>query len=258
VTWHIVLPALFALGFWWFATGAILYIDGLPRHTFKWSLSVAGVLWMLALWGLWATAGDTSVRGAYVAFSCSLLVWGWHEMAFLMGLLTGPRRSACPPGAQGWARVQYAVQAVLYHELALVAQLGLLCLMLQDAANPVGWWTFGVLWLMRLSAKLNVFLGVRNLNEQWLPVPLKYLHSYFRQRPANGLFPLSAVLIAAAAVATWQGAAAASTDTFHGAALSFVATLFTLALLEHLLMVLPLSADALWGWAWRSRVTPVE
>lgn len=253
MTWHIVLPALFALVFWWASTGAILYVDGLPRHTYKWSLLAAGLLWAAALWGLWTTAADTSVVGAYAAFSCALLVWGWHEMAFLMGVLTGPRRSACPGGARGWARVQYAVQAVLYHELALLAQLGLLWLVLRDAPNPVGWWTFGVLWIMRLSAKLNVFLGVRNLNEQWLPPGLKYLHSYFRQRPANALLPLSLALSALAAVMAWQDATAASTDTFHGAALSFVATLFSLAWVEHVLMVLPLSADALWGWAWRSR-----
>ena len=33
-------------------------------------------------------------------------------------------------------------------------------------ANQVGTWTFLVLWVMRLSAKLNVFLGVPNLTER--------------------------------------------------------------------------------------------
>jgi hypothetical protein len=33
------LPVLFALFLWWFSTGAILYLDGLPQRTFKWSMA---------------------------------------------------------------------------------------------------------------------------------------------------------------------------------------------------------------------------
>ena len=258
MTWQLVLPSVFTLLFWWFSTGAILYIDGLPRRTYKWSLLAGGALLALALWGLRATGQDTSVQGAYVAFSCALVVWGWHEMAFLMGFISGPRRSACPADARGWARVRYAAQAVLHHEMALVVQLGVLVAMLQHAANPVGLWTFAILWLMRLSAKFNVFLGVRNLNEQWLPPNLKYLHSYFRQRAANALWPLSVLGGGLAAVLLWQSALDPLASDFRAAALSFAATLFMLATLEHVLMVVPLSADALWGWAWCSRVRPVE
>jgi putative photosynthetic complex assembly protein 2 len=109
-----------------------------------------------------------------------------------------------------------------------------------------------------LSAKLNVFLGVRNLNEQWLPVHLKYLHSYFRCRPANVLFPVSVLGSTGLAVAAWRAATDVDATAFQGVAASFAATLLTLATLEHVLMVLPLSADALWGWAWRSRVRPAE
>ena len=39
--------------------------------------------------------------------------------------------------------------------------------------------------------ELNVFLGVRNLNEQFLPKHLRYLGSYLVQKPMNLLFPLS-------------------------------------------------------------------
>jgi putative photosynthetic complex assembly protein 2 len=111
---------------------------------------------------------------------------------------------------------------------------------------------------MRLSSKLNVFLGVRNHNEQWLPPNLRYLHSYFRRRAGNVLFPFSIGLAGWAAVLAWQSASDAAADEFHVAAMSFVGTLFSLAALEHLLMVVPLSADALWGWAWRSRASPAE
>ncbi len=258
MTWQLLLPSVFTLLLWWASTGLILYIDGLPRRTFKWTLSGAGGLWLLAMWQLHATAGDASVGGAYIAFCAALGVWAWHEMALLMGLVTGPRRTACPPGARGWPRVRYAIEAVLYHELALLLQFGLLGLMLHDAANQVGLCSFAILYVMRLSAKLNVFLGVRNLNEKWLPPNLRYLHSYFRQRAANSLFPLSVICSTVLAGMAWQAALDPASDAFHAAAGSFAATLFTLATLEHGLMVLPLSADALWGWAWRSRARPAE
>ena len=44
---------------------------------------------------------------------------------------------------------------------------------------------------MRESAKLNLFLGVRNLSEEFLPAHLAYLQSYFRRRSMNMLFPFS-------------------------------------------------------------------
>ena len=49
---------------------------------------------------------QASVAGAYCAFTCALLVWGWQEIAFLLGCVTGPRRSACPHGATGWRRTR--------------------------------------------------------------------------------------------------------------------------------------------------------
>ena len=55
------------------------------------------------------------------------------------------------------------------------------------AANQFGTWTFLSLWGMRLSAKLNVFLGVRNLGEKFLPAHISYLTSYMRRRPMNWL-----------------------------------------------------------------------
>jgi putative photosynthetic complex assembly protein 2 len=111
---------VYTLFAWWFSTGAILYLDGLPRRTFPHTMAATTVLLVAALWGLVHTRGDTSVTGAYCAFTCALLVWAWQEVAFLLGWVTGPRRTACPLGAQGWRRFGFALQAVLYHELALI------------------------------------------------------------------------------------------------------------------------------------------
>jgi 5-aminolevulinate synthase len=62
---------------------------------------------------------------------------------------------------------------------------------LADAANPVALWTYLILWGMRLSAKLNLFLGAPNVAEEFLPDRMYYLTTYFSKRPMNGLFPVS-------------------------------------------------------------------
>ena len=35
---------VFALFIWWFSTGLILYLDGLPRATFAWSMTGATII----------------------------------------------------------------------------------------------------------------------------------------------------------------------------------------------------------------------
>ena len=89
-----VLPVVYALFFWWFSTGVIIYLDGLARSTFKWTMAGATGLLVAALGGLVASSDDTSVTGAYLAFSCGLLVWAWQEVAFLLGYVTGPDRKS--------------------------------------------------------------------------------------------------------------------------------------------------------------------
>jgi putative photosynthetic complex assembly protein 2 len=251
-----VLPVLFALFVWWFSTGAILYLDGLPRRTHRWTMAGASALALLALYALHATAMDTGVAAAYAAFTAAILVWGWVEVAFLLGWVTGPRTSACPPGARGWRRAAFAFEAILWHEFALLGGALLIALATWEADNHLGLWAYLLLWLARLSTKLNLFLGVRNLGGELLPDHLRYLQSYFLHRPMNVLFPLSMALGVAATVLLWQAAhgAPAAGDAV---ALSLLATLATLAVLEHLFLVLPINVNALWEWSlWSRRVEP--
>jgi putative photosynthetic complex assembly protein 2 len=138
---------------------------------------------------------------------------------------------------------------VLHHELALI-MLGVAVLAATwQQPNQTGWWTFLVLWVMRQSAKLNVFLGVRNLNEHFLPPHLDYLPSYFARRRMNALLPASVLASTLVAVPLWQGALATGASAFELSSLALPAALLSLAILEHLLLVLPLNADALWRWA---------
>ena len=250
-----LLPILYTLFLWWFSTGVILYLNGLPRWTHPWTMLAATVLLGVALAGLGATRDDTRVSGAYLAFTCTLLVWAWQEVAFLLGYVTGPRRSPCPAGLHGWRRAGFAIQTLLHHELALIV----LCLAVMattwGGSNSTGITSFLIFWVMRQSAKLNIFLGVRNLSEDFLPVHLKYLQTYFRRAPMNPLFPVSVVASSWLAIWLWQAASAQGVGAFDATALTFAATLLSLAILEHWFMVLPLPSQALWQWGLRSRTS---
>ena len=245
------LPAAFAVITWWFTTGVILYLNRLPPTTFGRSLFGASVLALIAFGGLAATRGDATPAGAYAAFMCAVLIWGQQEMCFLMGYVTGPRRLACPPGCRGLKRFGYAVQVMIHHELALLAVGAAVLAVTWGGSNFVGVGTYLILWTMRLSAKLNLFLGMRNLGEEFLPPHLEYLKGYFTRRSMNLLFPVSITLSTLVAVELVQ-AAWLSRTPFGVTGYSLLAALMALAILEHWFMVLPLPTATLWRWAMRS------
>jgi putative photosynthetic complex assembly protein 2 len=250
-----VLPIGFAIFIWWFSTGIVLLLDGLPRTTFRWSHLISSLLALGSFWGLVHTASQTSTAGAYCAFTCALLVWGWHELSFLTGWVTGPRREVETPGASFGLRFRQAVQTILWHELAILASGLLIAVITWQQPNTVGLQTFAVLWFMRISAKLNIFLGVRNLSIELLPQPLKYLGSYFRRRVMNLLFPFA--VTAATAVAVFIVDAALSNPPGSPAATGawLVSTMLVMGILEHWLLVLPLEATVLWRWALKDTPT---
>ena len=244
---------VFAVIIWWASTGLILILDGLPRGTFRWSLVVSTLLAVAALFGLAHTANQSSVSSVYCAFTCALLVWGWHELSFLTGWITGPRRIASPPGLTGWPRFSQAVQAILWHELGILAAGAAIISMTWDAPNQIGTWTFLVLWVMRTSAKLNLFFGVRNLSEEFLPPHLTYLQSFFRRRPMNAFFPFAVGIATVVLALIFMSASDPATTVDQSVGLALVGTMLGLAILEHWLLVLPLSSTALWRWAIRNR-----
>jgi len=249
-----IAAVLHAVFLWWIATGLILYLDGLPTRTFKWSMVFASGILALSLYGLWANAGDTTSSGAYAAFTYSLLAWGWQEISFYMGYVTGPRKKPCPEGCRGWKHFLHALEANLYHELSIVLTLGVIVLITWNQPNQVGLWTFLVLWWMHESARLNVFLGVRNLNEEFLPDHMEFLKSFLNNsRPINLLFPISVTASTIAWVYLAQEAFAPGVSEFDAIGYTFVGTMMALAILEHWFLVLPLPAAALWSWSLRSR-----
>ena len=242
-----MLPILFTLFIWWFSTGVILYLGRLPQTAFKWIMLGFTLILAFALVGLSISAARTSVASAYCAFTCAVLVWSWQEVAFLLGFVTGARKSECPTDSRGWHRARLATETILHHELALVILALLVFVASWEQPNQTGWWTYLVLWSMRLSAKLNLFLGVRNLSENFLPHHLRYLQSYFTRRACNWLMPVSVIAGTAVALPMWSSALAKA-DSYAASSLCLVAGLLTLAVLEHLFMVLPLPTAWLWKW----------
>jgi putative photosynthetic complex assembly protein 2 len=106
---------------------------------------------------------------------------------------------------------------------------------------------------MRWSAKLNLFFGVPNLNEEWLPEHIRFLTSYLSKRPMNLFFPVSVSVATVVMCLLVVSALDLSTASFAGVALMLAATLLALAILEHWFLVLPLADAALWNWALDAR-----
>ncbi len=248
-----ILPTLFALFLWWFSTGAIFFLDGLPQRTFKWSLLGAAAVSIGALYFLWRSASDLSANGAYVAFSCGLLIWGWQEISFYMGFLTGPRRHACPEGCSGWRHFGHAVLVSLHHEISILVCGAVMVALTWDAPNQLGVWTYATLCCMHQSARLNVFLGVRNLNAEFLPAHLAYLRSFMVEKPINLLFPVSVTLGTAALALFIQKAAVSDPASYDATAYSFLSALLALAIIEHWVLILPIPFQKLWNWSLKSR-----
>ena len=250
------IPLLVAVFVWWFGTGLVLLLDGLPRQTFRWSMLGATLVLALAVYGIVATRADATPLGAYVAFTCGVLIWGWVELAFLTGLVTGPRKTGCEPHCGGLAHFGHAIQAILYHELAILLAGAVIFALTTGQPNRVGFGTFAILWVMRQSAKLNMFFGVPNLSESLLPAHLAHLTSYFRRRPMNLLFPVSITGATALTAMLVERAFDAAPGTYEFTAHALLATLSGLAVIEHWLLVLPLPVEALWAWGTRKRAAP--
>jgi putative photosynthetic complex assembly protein 2 len=245
------LPALYVAATWWFATGVIFYLDGLGAHTHPRTFLGATVLLVVGILGLAASRNMESAAGAYAAYTSALLIWAWIETSFLLGFVTGPRKIACATNASGGERFVQAVLAIAWHELATLGLVFVVTLLVWRAPNSVGLETFVALWVMRLSAKLNLFLGARNTGEEFLPAHLAYLASYFTRRPMNLLFPVSVTATTVAAFFAAQEAMAPGATPLATAGYTMLAALLSLAALEHWFLVLPIPSATLWGWSLR-------
>ena len=82
-----IAPLGFAVLIWWFSTGAILWLDGFSKKYFRTIFLASSVLLFFAFWGISISSTQDTVLGAYCAFTCAILIWGWQELAFLLGYI---------------------------------------------------------------------------------------------------------------------------------------------------------------------------
>jgi putative photosynthetic complex assembly protein 2 len=251
----IAIAALYVLFVWWFSTGTVLLLVGLSGRHGALLKAGAAVLFAASLIGVAASSQATTSAGAYCVFTCAILLWGAVEISLLAGWITGPRPKPCPTGCTGADRVWYALQAIAYHEFALIVTAALVFAVTAGAPNQLGWWTFAALLILRQSAKINLFLGVRTLNDELLPAQVGFLKSYFTRKPMNGLFPLS-VTLATASAAFLAVAATDATSAFEALSYSLLASLVALGALEHWFMMLPVPVVDLWRWSVRAPQQP--
>lgn len=247
----IIASVIAAIFLWWFSTGAILLVvrraDRAGGTAHMMAVIFGLPLLALGIAGIAVSLQSHDVISVYLGFLGALAVWGWIELAFLAGIVTGPMKEDCPDGLDAQSKFGRAFATVAHHEILLL--IGLLTLVTASigAENRMALATYLILFLARISAKLNLFFGVPRINTEFVPARLSHLKTYFRKGPVTLAFPIAiTVLTALLAVCVERLMTAESVLTQSGFAL--LTALAALALLEHWLMVIPLPDAKLWRW----------
>jgi putative photosynthetic complex assembly protein 2 len=231
---------------WGLSTAVIFYLDSLPTRTFRWSMAAATFVLIVCGFGIWALRNETSTLAIALSFAAALLTWGWTEMALYMGFITGPRKHRCAGGCAGVKHFGHAVSANLWHELVVIG----FAVLIYFSGNSIAFVCFTMLWLMHLSARLNVFLGVRNISVEFVPDHMDVLKGFLRQRRMNILFPFS--VVALGALTFYLASLPQSFET------TMAATLSAIGLFEHILLMLPLPIERLWHWSLSRKAKKTE
>ena len=259
VSWdgHIV-PFIVTVMIWFVATGLVAWADNRDVTTFPKSVMIGGIGGIAGLFVILMSAQSVSVLAVYAAFVGALMVWGWHEIGFLTGAAAGPRRIPASKGLTGARRFAEATATVIHHEVMLALTALLLISLSWNAANQIGATVFVLLFGLRLSAKINMFVGVPNSSVEMLPPHLEYLKTYFGPNRMTWLLGVSVVGIMG--MAGWFGslALAAQLGSAQMVGASLLTTLCLLGALEHVFLALPFRDGMLWGWAFGKRIPAAQ
>ncbi len=256
VSWHgHIVPFIVTVMIWFVATGLVAWADNRDRATFPKSMMLGGIGGIVGLIVILLASQSVAVIAVYAAFVGALLVWAWHEIGFLTGAATGPRRVPATPGVQGIERFTQASATVIHHEIALALTALLLISLSWNLPNQIGATVFVMLFGLRLSAKINMFIGVPNSTAEMLPPHLAYLKSYFGPNRMTALLAVSTIAILAMAGWFASLAMAAPIGSAEMVGASLLTTLSLLGVLEHMFLALPFRDGMLWGWAFRRPAT---
>tara|TARA_A100001015_G_scaffold179486_1_gene199549 strand:+ start:7707 stop:8468 length:762 start_codon:yes stop_codon:yes gene_type:complete len=244
---NLFVSIVFTIIFWWFTT---IFLLRATRNISKVKINVLMILstalLILGFTGLFWSVDKQSITGVYVGFTSVLLIWFWLESTFLVGWVTGIRKVACPKDVTEFKRAWLAFLTINHHEYLLLATLFCVWFVTINGENFIGLYAFLTLWCMRVSSKLNVFLGVRNLYEEFLPTPIRHLSTYFRKKNCNPIFPITFLGAFLINLLFWDNAFQSEIDhmVVH---FGLLATLLSLGIFEHVVMVLPFQLNKLWS-----------
>lgn len=248
-----VIPILIAVLIWWASTGILILLVGRGQRTRQVVAGGLTVVMMLSTWLIINLKNETSIPAAYAGFAVGITLWAWQESLFLFGFVTGPRRDVSPPGLVGWRRFTVSAQTVMHHELLIAAHAVLIVGLSVSAGNQMAAATFVLLWGMRLSTKMLIFMGAPNASDTFLPEHLKYLSTYFNRTRVTPYYPIFIALTGGVTAALFYFGFSSPQGTFEATCYLLLGTLSFLAVFEHLALILPMQDERLWTWALRKR-----
>lgn len=243
------MPVLFVILLWWSSTGAILWLARGSDQQMHPRLLIMTVLCALGFGGLIISTANHTVWSVYVGFLSALIIWGWVEFTFLAGLITGKLKGNCPKNLDEGSRFVSAFSAINYHEFTLLGALLIISLIDFAGSHSMASITFACMWLMRIGAKFAVFSGVPKLSVEMMPERLAYLQSYFRADRIGWGYWLSLLGCSSFLAAGIYALGHVGYDEVARTQILMLTALVSLALLEHVFMILPLADSRLWGWA---------
>jgi len=247
------LPAaiLLVILVWWIGTGIVLrlqqQLNPAKRTT---SIGICMVA-SLSLGTLLLTSSALSGVGIFSAFVSAVILWGCVELSYYLGKIAGTHTMPCPPQTPLWSRFKLALGTSIWHELLVLGLGFILIVLLYNATNAVGLYTYMVLWLMRWSAKLNLFFGVPNFNTSWIPERLAYISTYIK---TGTITPFFFITIVCASTVVYQLLAKSNNVSLEYSLIFMMpAVLLILAILEHLFMLVPFQDLKMWNRVFNSK-----
>jgi putative photosynthetic complex assembly protein 2 len=183
-----------------------------------------------------------------ISFFSSLVVWGWCELAFLTGCITGLPNLVKGEMQTEKQRFILGVKAIIFNELLLILCLSVMLVVTLNGENKFGLNAFVILYVARVSAKLNLFFGVPYINLEFLTNRLRHLEAYCKISPARFFFFISFLTILVFLGLMLLFAYSSGSNTPIQMGYLMLSTLVGLALLEHLFMVIPFRDAKLWNW----------
>lgn len=251
------MPLLYAVFLWWFTTGVIVAISRHSHVTLRISFLFGSVLMIVGLVALYFGSKRTDLFYVYLTFTCGVLIWGWLVAGYYFDIITGPLAQKGSPARPRdiHTRFRLALRGSLYHELLAVLMALVLVGLTWNQPNRWGLWIFLALWVMHTSAKLSIFLGVRNFRIDFLPTHLRYAENLLGTGQTNRLLPVSVCIALSVTLALLYQAIRPAAGAGVAVGSLLVATMLVLGVIEHLLLVLPMPI-ALFGWGVRSLSAP--